>query len=153
RSPDTGNQVALGEVRPRGAANGSRDWTQEPPLRRAARPQDAEGPRAARARARLRTGARRDPRDPPHRQRSRPAAPRLQREPRHRRGRARDRRRDGDVRGAAARSVGCGAMLGTGDRIPEASVWLAPNDRRTIGELVSTGPALFVFYLFDWSST
>jgi hypothetical protein len=44
-------------------------------------------------------------------------------------------------------------MLGTGDRIPEATVWLAPNDRREIGELVSTGPALFVFYLFDWSST
>ena len=44
-------------------------------------------------------------------------------------------------------------MLAAGDRIPEATVWLAPNDRRTLRELVATGPALFLFYLFDWSST
>jgi hypothetical protein len=44
-------------------------------------------------------------------------------------------------------------MLAAGDRIPEATVWLAPNDRRPLAELVSAGRALLVFYLFDWSST
>jgi hypothetical protein len=44
-------------------------------------------------------------------------------------------------------------MLGAGDRVSNATVWTAPNQRRTIGELVSDGPVLFLFYLFDWSST
>jgi hypothetical protein len=44
-------------------------------------------------------------------------------------------------------------MLGVGDRVPDASVWTAPNDRRTLTELLRDGRALFVFYLFDWSST
>jgi hypothetical protein len=44
-------------------------------------------------------------------------------------------------------------MLEVGDRVPAASVWTAPNERRTIADLLEDGPALFVFYLFDWSST
>jgi hypothetical protein len=44
-------------------------------------------------------------------------------------------------------------MLAAGDRVPEASVWTAPNERRSIDELLRDGRALFVFYLFDWSST
>jgi hypothetical protein len=44
-------------------------------------------------------------------------------------------------------------MIGVGDRVPAASVWTAPNERRTIEELLGAGRALFVFYLFDWSST
>jgi hypothetical protein len=44
-------------------------------------------------------------------------------------------------------------MLGVGDRVPDASVWTAPNNRRTLTELLRDGRALFVFYLFDWSST
>jgi len=44
-------------------------------------------------------------------------------------------------------------MLGVGDRVPDASVWTAPNSRRTLTELLRDGRALFVFYLFDWSST
>jgi hypothetical protein len=44
-------------------------------------------------------------------------------------------------------------MLGQGDRVPEAIVWTAPHERRTIQELLAEGRALFVFYLFDWSST
>jgi hypothetical protein len=44
-------------------------------------------------------------------------------------------------------------MLGVGDRIPDASVWTAPHERRTLAALVADGRALFVFYLFDWSST
>jgi len=44
-------------------------------------------------------------------------------------------------------------MLGVGDRVPAASVWTAPNERHTLEELLADGRALFVFYLFDWSST
>jgi hypothetical protein len=44
-------------------------------------------------------------------------------------------------------------MLGAGDRVPDASVWTAPNERRRLSELLAGGRALFVFYLFDWSST
>jgi hypothetical protein len=44
-------------------------------------------------------------------------------------------------------------MLGQGDRVPEATVWTAPHVRRTIQELLADGRALFLFYLFDWSST
>ncbi|MGZ4302083.1 MAG: hypothetical protein ACXVR9_04195 [Gaiellaceae bacterium] len=44
-------------------------------------------------------------------------------------------------------------MLEVGDKIPAASVWTAPNERRTIADLLADGPALFAFYLFDWSST
>ena len=44
-------------------------------------------------------------------------------------------------------------MLRAGDKVPAASVWTAPNDRKSIEELLADGPALFVFYLFDWSST
>jgi hypothetical protein len=44
-------------------------------------------------------------------------------------------------------------MLGAGDKVPAASVWTAPNDRKSIEELLADGAALFVFYLFDWSST
>jgi hypothetical protein len=44
-------------------------------------------------------------------------------------------------------------MLGAGDRVPDASVWTAPNVRRELSELLGDGRALFVFYLFDWSST
>jgi hypothetical protein len=44
-------------------------------------------------------------------------------------------------------------MLKVGDRVPEAAVWTEPNQRRTLQELLAEGPALFLFYLFDWSST
>ncbi len=44
-------------------------------------------------------------------------------------------------------------MLGVGDRVPRAIVWTAPNQRRSLDELLADGPALFFFYLFDWSST
>jgi hypothetical protein len=44
-------------------------------------------------------------------------------------------------------------MLEVGDKVPAASVWTAPNERRTIADLLLDGPALFAFYLFDWSST
>jgi peroxiredoxin len=44
-------------------------------------------------------------------------------------------------------------MLSAGDAVPEATVWTAPNEHRTISELAGDGPVLLVFYLFDWSST
>jgi hypothetical protein len=44
-------------------------------------------------------------------------------------------------------------MLGVGDRVPEATVWTAPNERQTLDEVLRDGRALFLFYLFDWSST
>ena len=44
-------------------------------------------------------------------------------------------------------------MLGVGDRVPPGFVWAAPNERRSLEELLQDGPALFFFYLFDWSAT
>ena len=44
-------------------------------------------------------------------------------------------------------------MLKAGDKVGAASVWTAPNIRGTIDELLSDGPILFLFYLFDWSAT
>jgi hypothetical protein len=44
-------------------------------------------------------------------------------------------------------------MLGVGERVPQATVWTAPHQRNSLDELLADGPALFVFYLFDWSST
>jgi hypothetical protein len=44
-------------------------------------------------------------------------------------------------------------VLAVGDRIPDAHVWLAPRERVALADLAADGPALFLFYLFDWSST
>ncbi|HEY0415467.1 MAG TPA: hypothetical protein VGC78_03700 [Gaiellaceae bacterium] len=44
-------------------------------------------------------------------------------------------------------------MLRPGDRVPEATVFLGPNEPVTMAELLDDGPKLLVFYLFDWSST
>ena len=68
---------------------------------RAARPANAEGDRAACARARLGAGARGDRRDPRPGQRLRSPAAGLQRQPRHRRGRRGDREGDRSRAGVA----------------------------------------------------
>jgi peroxiredoxin len=44
-------------------------------------------------------------------------------------------------------------VLQVGDRVPEARVQRSPGDESALGELTGDGPVLFVFYLFDWSST
>jgi hypothetical protein len=44
-------------------------------------------------------------------------------------------------------------MLGAGEQVPEATVWTRPHERRTVNEILADGRALFLFYLFDWSST
>jgi peroxiredoxin len=44
-------------------------------------------------------------------------------------------------------------VLATGDRIPDAHVWLAPRESVSLRDLVDEGPVLLFFYLFDWSGT
>jgi peroxiredoxin len=44
-------------------------------------------------------------------------------------------------------------MLRIGDRVPPATVWTAPNQQRTLDEVLADGRVLLFFYLFDWSST
>jgi hypothetical protein len=44
-------------------------------------------------------------------------------------------------------------VLQVGERVPPVRVQSAPGEARTVAELVADRPALFVFYLFDWSST
>jgi hypothetical protein len=44
-------------------------------------------------------------------------------------------------------------MLEVGERVPAATVWTAPHERRTVQDLLADRRALFLFYLFDWSST
>jgi len=44
-------------------------------------------------------------------------------------------------------------VLAVGQKIPDVAVWTAPNERSAIGDLIGDGRALFLFYLFDWSST
>jgi hypothetical protein len=44
-------------------------------------------------------------------------------------------------------------VLAPGDRVPDATVWLAPRQPAAIADLVQDRSALFVFLLFAWSST
>jgi hypothetical protein len=44
-------------------------------------------------------------------------------------------------------------VLQVGDQVPDARVWVAPQERAPIRELVAERPLLLLFYLFDWSST
>ena len=44
-------------------------------------------------------------------------------------------------------------MLQVGDRVPEVHVQRAPGEEIALKELANDGPVLFLFYLFDWSST
>jgi hypothetical protein len=45
-------------------------------------------------------------------------------------------------------------VLEAGHHVPlDATVWIRPRETVRIGELVSAGAVLFLFYLFDWSST
>jgi hypothetical protein len=50
-------------------------------------------------------------------------------------------------------TVNLALMLKAGDRIPEATVFLGPQEPVTMSQLLEDGPKLLVFYLFDWSST
>jgi hypothetical protein len=44
-------------------------------------------------------------------------------------------------------------MIGTGEAVPAARVWLTPRDEANLSELAEGSPYLLLFYLFDWSST
>jgi hypothetical protein len=44
-------------------------------------------------------------------------------------------------------------VLQAGDRVPDATIFLGPNEPMTILDLLEDGPKLLVFYLFDWSAT
>jgi hypothetical protein len=44
-------------------------------------------------------------------------------------------------------------MLAEGDRVPDVTVWTAPNVPAQLREVLAGGPALVFFYLFDWSGT
>jgi hypothetical protein len=44
-------------------------------------------------------------------------------------------------------------VLQAGDTVPDVEVWIGPNQPARLHDLVETGPKLFLFYLFDWSST
>ena len=44
-------------------------------------------------------------------------------------------------------------MLQVGEQIPDATLWLGPQERVSLRELAAEQPILLLFYLFDWSST
>jgi hypothetical protein len=44
-------------------------------------------------------------------------------------------------------------MLGPGDSVPDARIWMAPREPVSCQNLVAGRSALFVFFLFAWSST
>ena len=45
-------------------------------------------------------------------------------------------------------------MLQVGDAAPlEAQVWPASADPVTLADLLTDGPILLLFYLFDWTGT
>jgi hypothetical protein len=44
-------------------------------------------------------------------------------------------------------------VLQPGDRVPDVTVFLGPDEPLTMRELVEDGPKLLLFYLFDWSAT
>ena len=45
-------------------------------------------------------------------------------------------------------------MIEVGERVPDASVWLGPRERVRLSDVWPDGQlTLFLFYLFDWSST
>jgi len=44
-------------------------------------------------------------------------------------------------------------VLSVDDRVPPATVWLAPREPVGLSQLAAERPLLLLFYLFDWSST
>jgi hypothetical protein len=44
-------------------------------------------------------------------------------------------------------------VLAVGETIPDVTVWLGPQEPVAMPEILEHGPALFLFYLFDWTST
>ena len=45
------------------------------------------------------------------------------------------------------------SSLAVGDPVPDARIWLGPQEPVQLHDVLSEGPVLLLFYLFDWSST
>jgi peroxiredoxin len=44
-------------------------------------------------------------------------------------------------------------VLQIGEQVPDARVWMGPQEPVSLRELAADKPLLLLFYLFDWSST
>jgi peroxiredoxin len=44
-------------------------------------------------------------------------------------------------------------VLAVGDTIPDAKVWIGPQEQVSLHGLAAERPLLLLFYLFDWSAT
>lgn len=44
-------------------------------------------------------------------------------------------------------------MIGVGEPVPDATVWLDTGKQTSTGALAREGPYLLLFYLFDWTGT
>jgi hypothetical protein len=44
-------------------------------------------------------------------------------------------------------------VIGAGEPVPDVRVWRSTREEVGLRALASAAPALFLFYLFDWSST
>jgi hypothetical protein len=44
-------------------------------------------------------------------------------------------------------------VLATGQPLPDVAVWTSTNERIPMRNLAAGRKTLFLFYLFDWSST
>ncbi len=44
-------------------------------------------------------------------------------------------------------------MLAEGEKVPAATVWTGPGERKTVLDVLDGERGLFLFYLFDWSAT
>jgi peroxiredoxin len=44
-------------------------------------------------------------------------------------------------------------VLQVGERVPDARVWIGPQEPVSLRDLAAEKPLLLLFYLFDWSST
>ena len=44
-------------------------------------------------------------------------------------------------------------MIAVGEHVPDARIWLTPNEDARLSELGEQCPYLLLFYVFDWSST
>jgi peroxiredoxin len=44
-------------------------------------------------------------------------------------------------------------VLQVGEQVPDARVWIGPQEAVSLRELRAEKPLLLLFYLFDWSAT
>jgi hypothetical protein len=44
-------------------------------------------------------------------------------------------------------------VLGIGQQVPDAQVWIGPREPASVRALAAERPLMLLFYLFDWSAT